>query len=314
MPSVHANPHDATQKITIYNPEGRGSTPLVGGRCADAKRPVVVVVHGLLAGIDAQILGPSLLYRDVIDHFVSTGNVVVFASWPTDPYSFDTSVPKEDQALAVAQSLAPRGDFSRVGFVGHSMGGSAVPYLAQRAVARHWGTSALWLFQLAPAFATGVGDGPITVPPHTRIVVENYDHDNILDTRIGIEQFTAYTVPLDQKAHVLVRSDIRGPLTRLDATHLSPNSILAPNDAIRFYGIFRTGDALQSCSLTGRDCDADLRYLGRWSDGRPVRAAIVSDHPVDAGPPAVAFNAYGLRGECESPHNPRASRCPASRP
>ena len=61
------------------------------------------------------------------------------------------------------------------------------------------------------------------------------------------------------------------------------------------------------------DDDADLRYLGRWSDGRPVRAAIVSDHPVDAGPPAVAFNAYGLRGECESPHNPRASRCPASR-
>lgn len=82
-----------------------------------------------------------------------------------------------------------------------------------------------------------MGDGPITVPPHTRIVVENYDHDDILDTRIGIEEFAAYTVPLDQKAHVLVRSDIRGPLTRLDATHLSPNSILAPNDAIRFYGI-----------------------------------------------------------------------------
>lgn len=37
-----------------------------------------------------------------------------------------------------AAAMAPRGDFSRFGIVGHSMGGGAVPYLAQRAAARGW--------------------------------------------------------------------------------------------------------------------------------------------------------------------------------
>lgn len=307
---IYPNPHDVTHKITIYSPVGRGATPLVGGHCSDVKRPVVVVVHGLLAGIDDQLLGSSLLYADLIKHFVSTGNVVVFASWPTNPYDFSHSLPREDAALQAAKALAPRGDFRRLGIVGHSMGGGAVPYLAQRAVARGWGSSALWLFQLAPAFATNVGTGPIVLPARTRIVVENYYHDNILDARLGIEQFGAYTVPAAHKRHLLVRSDVRGPLQRLDATHLSPNTLLAPNDAIRFFGIYRVGDALQSCTLTGRHCDADLSYMGRWSDGRPVTPAVSSVNPVDAGPPAEAFGALGLHGECETRANPRAVRCP----
>ncbi|MFW0795473.1 hypothetical protein AAFP30_16810 [Gordonia sp. CPCC 205515] len=308
---IEPNPHDITQKITIYSPAGRGATPLTGGHCNDAKRPVVVVVHGLLAGIDDQLLGSSLLYADIINHFVSTGNVVVFASWPTNPYDFARSVPKEDAALTIAKNFAPRGDFTRLGIVGHSMGGGAVPYLAQHAVARGWGSKALWLFQLAPAFATGVGTGKIALPAHTHVVVENYDHDNILDARLGIDQFSAYTVPVSNKRYVMVRSDVRGPLQRLDATHLSPNTLLAPNDAVRFFGIYRVGDALQSCSLTGRFCDTDLSYMGRWSDGRPVTPAISTVHPVDAGPRADAFSAFGLPGECDTPANPRAAVCPS---
>ncbi|MFW0785300.1 hypothetical protein AAFP35_12320 [Gordonia sp. CPCC 206044] len=308
--SSHVNPLDATQKIAVYNPGGHARTPVTGGRCDDPKRPVVVVVHGLLAGIDSQMLGSSLLYADIIRHFASTGNVVVFASWPTNPYDFQSSFAREDQSLAVAKRYAPRGDFTRLGIVGHSMGGGATPYLAQQAVKRGWGSRALWLFQLAPAPASGVGTGPISVPPHTRIVVENYDGDNILDARIGIEQYRAYDVPRSQKQHVFVRSDTRGgPLASLRATHLSPNSLLAPDDAIRTYGIYRVGDALQGCSLTGQYCSTDLGYMGRWSDGVPVRRSVSSDDPVDAGPPATAFAPFGLRGECESPHNPRRARC-----
>ncbi|GAA3947843.1 hypothetical protein [Gordonia caeni] len=308
--AVHDNPVDAAQKISVYSPRGAAATPLMGGRCNDAERPVVVVVHGLLAGLDAQLLGTSRLYSDIIDHYVSTGNVVVFASWPTDPYNGAESVAHQDRALVHAAKMIPRADFSRLGFVGHSMGGGAVPHLAQQAVERGWGSSTLWLFQLAPSFAGGVGTGRITVPAHTRIVVENFDNDNILDTRIGIEQFLAYDVPSSSKRHVTVRSDVRSPLSRLDATHLSANSVLTPTDAIKFYGIHRVGDALQACAATAQHCDADLSYMGEWSDGRPVRPSIVSRDPVDIGPPADAFDAFGLNGECEAPHNPRVTRCP----
>ncbi|MCK8616299.1 alpha/beta hydrolase [Gordonia sp. C13] len=310
--AVHANPVDATQKIAIHSPTGTAATPLLGGRCNDPKRPVVVIVHGLLAGIDAQLLGSSVLYRDIINHFVAAGNVVVFATWPTNPYNFSEAVAQQDRALGYAQRFTPRADFSKLGFIGHSMGGGALPFLAQQAVHRGWGSSSLWLFQIAPAFASDVGTGSISVPQYTRVVVENFDHDNVLDARIGIEQFNAYDLPVEQKRHITVRSDFRGPLTRLDATHLSANSVLAPNDAIRFYGIYRVGDALQSCALTGSHCTSDLSYMGEWSDGRAVRKSISTTTPVDSGPPANAFDIVGLNGECESPHNVRAGRCPES--
>ncbi|HNP56210.1 MAG TPA: hypothetical protein PKG94_04470 [Gordonia sp. (in: high G+C Gram-positive bacteria)] len=312
---VHTNPEDPFQRISIHNPTGTGQTPITGGRCNDPKRPVVVVVHGVMAGIDAQLVGSSLLYSDIINHFVSTGNTVIFASWPTMAYDFAGSVTREDRALVLAKKLAPRGDFSRLGIVGHSMGGGATPYLAQQAAARGWGSEALWLFQLAPVFTTRVGSGPIKVPGHTRVVVETYDNDFIVDARSGIQQYRDYAIPSSQKKYVMVRTDDHGgPAATLLATHTSPNSLLAPEDAIRFYGIYRVGDALESCALWGKNCDADLTYMGKWSDGREVRRSISSANPVDAGPPAIIFSLFGIALECESSFNPRAHTCPPSRP
>src|SRR5262249_32022956 len=127
------------QVITVHSPVGFGATPLVGGSCNDAKRPVVVVVHGLLAGIDTQLLGSSLLYSGLIEHLVSVGNVVIFATYDTNTNDFVGSYRNEDTAIQLGSLLAPRGDFSRLGIVGHSMGGGATPYLAQKAAARGWG-------------------------------------------------------------------------------------------------------------------------------------------------------------------------------
>jgi hypothetical protein len=303
-----ANPADSSQQLIVYSPTGTGVTPL-GGRCNDAKRPVVAVVHGLLAGLDAQLIGASLLYSDVIDHFVSTGNVVIFATWDTNTDDFAASFAREDASIVAAATLAPRGDFTRFGIVGHSMGGGATPFLAQRAAARGWGSTALWLFPIAPWYTAGVGTGPIVLPPQTRVVVENEDDDTFVDNRIGIEQFKALALPAAQKQHVTVRSQSRFLSPTLDAQHTAANSVIAPNDAIRTYGIFRVGDALQSCSLTGAKCNADLSYMGKWSDGQPVTPAISTDNPVDIGPKATTLQLLGLDGECTSPMNPRAANC-----
>jgi hypothetical protein len=57
------NPAAGGQYLVVYSPGGSAATPLVGGTCDDARRPVVVVVHGLGAGADVQLLGgESLLY------------------------------------------------------------------------------------------------------------------------------------------------------------------------------------------------------------------------------------------------------------
>jgi hypothetical protein len=299
-----ANPTAPAQTITIYEPGGPGVTPLVGGACSDAKRPVVAVVHGYLAG-------SSLLYIDEINHLVSAGNIVVFATYDTDTNDFAGSFARENDALVAAAAATPRGDLSRFGIVGHSMGGGAVPYLAQQAGNRGWGSNGLFLFLLAPWFTAGVGTGPIALPVQARVVVEGYDNDTWVDNRIGIEMFGAFTTDAAHKQHVTVRSQTYQGTT-LNAQHTAPNSIVAPNDAIKYFGLYRIGDALQACALTGQQCNADLSVMGTWPDGSPVTPAISTDHPVDTGPVTTSLALFGLDGECTAPANPRSATCPPS--
>jgi hypothetical protein len=303
------NPAASGQYIVVYSPGGSAASPAVGGTCADALRPVVVVVHGLGAGLDVQTFGgESILYADLITHLVSLGNVVVFATYNTDGNDVIGSYRNEDAALATAATMAPRGDFSRLGIVGHSMGGGATPYLAQQATARGWGSRSLWLVPIAPWFVHGVGTGPITVPARTRVVVIGYDNDTYVDNRIGIDLYRSLSVPASQKQHVTVRSQTRW-LTTLNAQHTAPNSLIAPNDAIKYYGLYRTIDALETCSLLGTNCNADLTAMGSWSDGQPVTPAISTDTPTDSGPTATSAALLGLEGECDVPANPRAATC-----
>ena len=63
---------------------------------------------------------------------------------------------------------------------------------------------------------------------------------------------------------------------------------------------WRVVDATAGCSLSGTWCDEDLGEVGTWPDGDPVRRAVVSRDPVDAGPVVLQ--------ECTFPLNPRA--CP----
>jgi hypothetical protein len=296
-----ANPAALFQTITVYEPGGSAATPLLGGRCSDPKRPVVAVVHGYLAG-------SSLLYTDEINHLVSIGNIVIFATYSTDTNDFAGSFQRENDALVTAVAATPRADLTRFGIVGHSMGGGAVPYLAQQAGNRGWGTNGMSLFLLAPWFTAGVGTGPITLPAQARIVVEGYDNDTWVDNRIGIEMFNAFTTDDAHKQHVTVRSQTHQGTT-LNAQHTAPNSIIAPNDAIKYFGIYRIGDALQSCALTGQHCNEDLAFMGTWPDGTAVTPAISTDDPTDTGHVATSLAIFGLDGECTAAANPRAARC-----
>lgn len=305
------NPDSPGHFVTVYSPTGTTATPMVGGRCDDPQRPVVVVVHGLLAGIDAQLLGGwSVLYSDLIDHLVSVGNVVIFATYETETTDFVGSYARQDAAIRFASGMAPRADLSSLGIVGHSMGGGAVPYLAQQAVGRGWGADHLWLVAIAPWYVHGVGTGQISVPSHARVSVIGYDNDTWVDNRMGIDLFRSLALPLGQRQHVTVRSQSRW-FTTLNAQHAAANSVLAPNDAIRFFGLYQITDATGACSLLGTSCTADLSYMGRWSDGRPVTPAISTDDPVDMGPVANTLQILGAEGECTSPMNPRRDRCSA---
>jgi len=263
------NPAVPASPLYVAYPTGTAATPLTGGTCSDAERPVVFLVHGWLASF-------NWVYEGVIDHFTRTGNIVVMGTYANDLADVQGSADRALQALAAAVPQLERDDLGRVGLIGHSLGGGILPWVTQQVVARGWGSEGLWLFSLAPYQA--LGQGPIALPAHTRAAVEAYDQDTLVDRTVGVDLFRRLALPAARKDHVTVRSSSRGGVT-LTAQHTSPNSVIAPDDAIKFYAIYRIGDLLESCAFVGAGCDADLGLMGTWSDGTPVLPSVVTDDP-----------------------------------
>jgi hypothetical protein len=109
-------------------------------------------------------------------------------------------------------------------------------------------------------------------------VIEAYDQDTLVDPAVGADLYRRMTLPASQKDHITVRSSSHGGGT-LTAQHTSPNSVISPDDAVKHYGIYRVGDILASCALTGQNCTADMSSMGNWPDGTPALASIVTDNP-----------------------------------
>jgi pimeloyl-ACP methyl ester carboxylesterase len=263
------DPANPSSPIYVAYPTGSGAAPLTGGTCGDANRPVLFLVHGYLASF-------NWVYEGVINHFTRTGNIVVMGTYSTDLLDVQGSANRALQALTAAVPQLDREDLDRVGLIGHSLGGGMLPWVTQQVVSRGWGSDGLWMFSLAPF--QGIGSGSITLPSHARAIIEAYDQDTLVAPAVGADLYRRLSLPASQKDHITVRSSSRGGAT-LTAQHTSPNSIISPDDAIKFYGIYRVGDILQSCALLGDNCGADLSLMGSWSDGTPVLPSIVTDSP-----------------------------------
>lgn len=267
------DPNQSGQTMYVFEPGG-SATPATGGRCDDSQRPLAVVVHGLGAGIG----GPTF-YQGIIDQLVSAGNVVIFATYNTDVTDFVGSFQHEDAAIVAASTHTTRADKSRVGIVGHSMGGGAIPFLVRQLPLRGWGTNATWAMSLAPWQIQGVPDGTIVFPSNAVVAIEAYSDDTLVQKSVGVDMYNRLSTPASRKQHITLRTTTHNGTT-LKAEHTTPNSVLTPDDAMKFFGIYRVMDALQQCSLFQQSCDADLSYMGTWpDDGSPVLPAISTDSP-----------------------------------
>jgi hypothetical protein len=293
--------------VHVFSPTGSAATPLTGGTCADALRPVLFLSHGYLAN------DPSL-FSDLIQHFVSQGHIVVFAEYcglDTTDLDGDAYVIVDAgfEQAATEAPIALRGDLGRVGFMGHSMGGGMVPYLLQQAEPRGWGDESIWAVLLAPYWALAVGDeATIDVPEDLHALVVSFDEDAVNDNAIAAEIFVALDMPLEDKDYVLVQGDAHGE-PALVADHVLPQTKEStsddtprPDDALRIYGVYRNANALAACAMFGTHCDVDRTFMGVWSDEVPVTPATVTDSPGDSGIGAVVT--------CTNLLNPRHELCP----
>jgi hypothetical protein len=268
------NPRWPGQRVSVHLPAG-----------APPPVPVVLFAH-------ANEQSDPAIYAALIDHIVGRGTAVVFS-----PYAIGTAV-HEDRydALwsgfeAAVEGLDDRLDASRMGFVGHSYGAGALPFLAHRALReKGWGANGALLYAMAPWYALHVTPEQMRdLPERLRVLIQVFEDDNATDHRIAIDQFHAIGVPEDSKEFILVRSDANGGC-RLPAVHTVPQSkgLRARDDAIDFYGVHRLFDALAAYAFAGDETgrrialgngSAEQVAMGRWSDGTPVVPLVASRDP-----------------------------------
>ena len=279
------------QKVWLFQPTGSG-TPRTGGTCNDKTRPVVFIAAGFSALIPEA-------YQHLIDDMVSNGYMVVYVNY-TLMYAPSIVYPQVDEGFRYGAGWlnfvsGNRMDLANIGIWGHSYGAGMLPWLSNKAAARGWGSSSLWLSMNATAWLFWVPlTGPIHLPKNARVQVIAYDADTKADHRVGIDAFSAFDIAASQKDHIQIRSD-KGTV----ADHFTPvtwDLSWLPHDHLDFYGVYRNYQALGDCARAGKHCDADLSYMGTWSDGREAIRAVVSDTPVDMGPPAAL--------ECDNTSDP----------
>ncbi len=99
-----------------------------------------------------------------------------------------------------------------------------------------------------------------------------------MNRSVGVDLYHRLSLPASQKDHITVRSSSHGGATPT-AQHTSPNSVISPDDAIKFYGIYRVGDLLEGCAFVGAGCSANRSTMGTWADGTPVLPSVVTDNP-----------------------------------
>lgn len=273
------NARDWTKKVHIFYPIG--ATPA----------PTIFFSHGY-TGSDPKF------YQAMIDHLVSNGYSVVFPStgeigiilyplWVFHTYELFWH--GMEQAARCYSHLI---DTDKVGFIGHSLGGGAVPWLCYKGVQEGWGDDGLFMIQCAPWYTYDMSDYELaSFPPHTKYLCMNYRDDTTNDHRMGIDIFNHINITDSEKDYILYRSDSNCSMD-MTADHeliVTENNDGPSLDGLDYYS-WRHMDALADYAFTGSSEAKEIalgnnsyaqRYMGKWTcDGTPVRECQVTDDPV----------------------------------
>ncbi|ASG24973.1 hypothetical protein Y958_28770 [Nitrospirillum viridazoti CBAmc] len=262
---------------------------------APGPSPVILFAHGF--GADRWTL-----YEGLIRHLVSRGAVVVFAPYPTLGATQDQRYGALWDGFAAA--VAAEGvamDLSRVGIIGHSFGGGAVPFLASRAfVDRGWGSRGGFILMLAPWYSYGTSDNDLAhLPSWILRGWQVYDGDTVNDQRMAADLY-AHTPATAGRYFFQANSGTlslpKGSTCPLTADHRTP--VQGNSPLLQRLAVYPVVDALaDQAFMPSADTAAKLAALGHQGGG--YRPLVREDTPV----PAKPQDAY--RWPWTHPRNPR---------
>lgn len=252
------------------------------------RAPVVVFLHGWGA------LDPDE-YSAWTVHLARKGNIVICPRWQDNRFDANgrtflpDAVTAAKAALGRLESDGPvRPRAGRFALFGHSTGATLAADMAAQ-----WEELGLprpgALFCVTPgSLSTGSrmrvkNDVDIAdfarLPKGLLLVVLVGEDDTRVGTTMADRIYDGATgIPLRDKSYLTVRSDRHGkpPLIADHRLPLGTAGTLANVDALDYYALWRTGDALLDAAFTGRHREHCLgntlqqRYMGNWPDGTPV--------------------------------------------
>jgi len=260
--------------------------------------PLVVFNHGWLA------MHP-MMYRGWLRHIVRRGNVVVYPRYQahalTPAWQFTRNAIGAVKA-AIAELKRPghvTPELDKFAIVGHSAGGAISADMAALAAAEGLPKPrAVMIVQ--PGRGLRGGNSPLfpaadasKVPRDTLWLVVVGSDDRVVGNATARRIFNSVPqIPADRKDYVVVRTDRHGS-PPLIADHISPCAPLNPApllmahgcNALDYYAYWKLFDALTDFAFFGRNGQYALgntpeqRFMGKWSDGAPVKELVVSDNP-----------------------------------
>ncbi|MGC4191260.1 MAG: hypothetical protein QM589_08850 [Thermomicrobiales bacterium] len=280
-------PHDAW----IFTPAGVPDAAL-------ADLDLVMLVHGL-GGVDPD------MYTDWIEHRVRRGAIVIFPVYQTldvienGPPSWPSNLFAGMQESIAWLSNRTGADFrsKQVDVIGHSLGGSlAIRYALDAGRLGFPVPRTLFVVQPGGCQPCGnFGGLGIDLPLDERLPANLFaqvlvgDRDETVgdwDARALWPMFDA--IPSSHKDYVTIRSDEHGtPAVIADHTAVGTGNRADGIDAIDWFALWRSHDALMSCAADGTDCayafgdTPEHRDMGTWSNGIPITPLLITQ-----GPPA----------------------------
>lgn len=268
-----------------------------------AKAPLVVFLHGWGA------MNPQI-YGAWIEHIVRRGLIVVYPLYqtsvvtPRDQVLSHAAAAIQDAIDRLQQGGHVRPDLDRFAVLGHSAGGTlgaSLPGVAQ--------TYRLPVAEAIMSVAPGrgeerarhplpSGDYSAISPETLLLLVIAADDDQAGDREARNIFLNSTRVPDRNKNLVVVLSDDHGK-PALIANHASPGApspgyVDTPRafrkvrrltvDALNFYGYWKVFDALTDAAFYETNWEfvlgnaPQLRFMGQWSDGTPVKELQVLTH------------------------------------
>ena len=253
-----------------------------------ASAPLIVFNHGWLAYIPGA-------YQAWTEHLVKHGNIVVYPLYQDSPFTrgnrFTANAIQavQDAIRELQTGNHVRPELDKFAIVGHSAGGVISADMAVRAQAAGLPAPKA-LMMVEPGRGLLFGRPGLPCDDYTRlpasalllvVIGDTYSTNALFWPAAKI--FQAAPIPAANKNFVRMVSDHHGA-PALVADHVSAcgqaSNRRFPVDALDYYGYWKLCDALCDAAFYGHNRAYALgntpqqRFMGRWSDGTPVKELI----------------------------------------